>query len=461
MDRKSTKLITIGIPCYQNVSYETLEDYMRFMFHLGRRCPEYDFRLAIKGKSEQFRARNAIVEAALSHDSDYLLMLDDDHVIDIQKSLGPNESYDFLKKLIDQMEKDETIGIMGALYYQRGGNCYPVIMEKKGMSYFFKTHKEITGAPQKVDVTGGGCMLIRKEVFDKIDSPWFAPEFEYGTDVQICQKVTNAGFSVWCDTSIELGHVKIDREIISSKTLKRNLERHNEYLSRDDVKEAPKIRKPHNEHYKEDILEYTRFPDSKLREMALEYQEQNEGKFNLKEIKEYYKNLGLYQIARNYFFHTHHVTAENDRLLLGMFSNNGVKSYGLDYGCGTAPIGFEMALRGNRVDFVDIEGSEADKFIRWRCDKHNVDAGFKVEGPYDWIMLLDVLEHIPKDEAEQFLIDRIGNLKDNGSIVTNFMLNYDDYNYEHINMDKDEFKRILIENGVYPMNNLLWTKSVV
>jgi hypothetical protein len=455
------KVITIGIPCYQNVSYETLEDYMRFMFHLGRRCPEYEFKLAIKGKSEQFRARNAIVEAALSYDSDYLLMLDDDHVIDIQKKLGPNDSYDFLKKLIDQMEADKTIGIMGALYYQRGGNCYPVIMEKKGKSYFFKTHKEVTGGLQKVDVTGGGCMLIRKEVFDKIESPWFSPEFEYGTDVQICQKVTDAGFSVWCDTSIELGHVKIDREIISSKTLKSNLQKHEEYLKREDVKNAPKIDKPHDDNYKKDILEYTRLPDSKLREMALEYQEQNEGGFNLEGIKDYYKNLGLYQIARNYFFHTHHVTAENDRLLIGMFSNNGTKSYGLDYGCGTAPVGFELALRGNKVDFVDIPDSEADKFIRWRCDKHNIKSDFEVKGPYDWILLLDVLEHIPTNEAEGFLLNLIGKLKDNGSIVTNFMHNHDVYNYEHINMDKEEVKKILIDNGVYPLNKMLWTKSVV
>jgi hypothetical protein len=455
------KVITIGIPCYQNVSYETLEDYMRFMFHLGRRCPEYDFTLAIKGKSEQFRARNAIVEAAISYDSDYLLMLDDDHVIDIQKKLGPNDSYDFLKKLIQHMENDENKGIVGALYYQRGGNCYPVIMEQKGKSYFFKTHQEIANGLQQVDVTGGGCMLIRKEVFDKIESPWFSPEFEYGTDVQICQKVRDAGFSVWCDTSIEIGHVKIDREIISSKTLKRNLEKHDEYLKREDVKEAPKIRKAHNEHYKNDVLEYTRLPDSKLREMALEYQEQNEGEFNLNEIKEYYKSLGLYQIARNYFFHTHHVTAENDRLLLGMFSNNGVKSYGLDYGCGTAPVGFELALRGNKVDFVDIPDSEADKFIRWRCEKHGIESNFSMGEEYDWIMLLDVIEHIPTDEVEKFLIDLIGRLKGNGSIVTNFMHNHDVYNYEHINMDKEQVKKILIDNGVYPQNNLLWTKSMV
>ena len=56
-------IITIGIPCYSTVSAETLDDYMRFSFYLGRRYQDYDFKLAIKSKSEQFRARNAIVLA--------------------------------------------------------------------------------------------------------------------------------------------------------------------------------------------------------------------------------------------------------------------------------------------------------------------------------------------------------------------------------------------------------------
>src|SRR3989304_5235782 len=124
------KSICIGIPCYRDVPFEVLEDYMRFAFYLGRRYTEYDFFLAIKGKSEQFRARNAIVQAALVYDSDYILMLDDDHVIDINKTLGPDTSYEFLKVLIGHLEADSKKGIIGALYYQRGGKCEPVIMEE-------------------------------------------------------------------------------------------------------------------------------------------------------------------------------------------------------------------------------------------------------------------------------------------------------------------------------------------
>jgi GT2 family glycosyltransferase len=215
---------------------------MRFSFNLGRRYTEYDFFLAIKGKSEQFRARNAIVEAALSRDCDYIFMLDDDHIIDIDKKIGPSPKYFFLNKLVNHLEGRPEIGIIGALYYQRGGNCDPVIMEetKKGQ-YFFKTHQEVTGGMQKVAVTGGGCMLIRREVFDKIESPYFAPEFEYGTDIQICKKATEAGFEVWCDTSIEIGHLKTESEIITSKSLAKHIKETKDYMERPDIVQAPPI----------------------------------------------------------------------------------------------------------------------------------------------------------------------------------------------------------------------------
>jgi hypothetical protein len=214
------KTICIGIPCFHGVDYQVLEDYMRLAFHLGRRHIDYNFQLAIKGKSEQFRARNAIVKAALQNSADFILMLDDDHLIDIGKSNNPSTAYDMPIKLAKLLEKSPDIGIVGALYYQRGGDCFPVIMEenKDGEPHFLH-NCEISGRLQKVDVTGGGCMMIRKEVFDRIDEPWFSPEYEYGTDIQICKAARAKGFQVWCDTSIEIGHLRLEKEVITSKKI--------------------------------------------------------------------------------------------------------------------------------------------------------------------------------------------------------------------------------------------------
>lgn len=143
------KRIFIGIPCYNGVPAETLEDYMLFAFYLGRHYREYDFFLGIKSKSEQFRARNAIVEAALSHGADYLLMLDDDHVINWMNESAIQPStikppYEFLHTLLDHMHDQEKAGIVGAMYYHRGGDCMPVLMkEGKNGGYYYMREDEI------------------------------------------------------------------------------------------------------------------------------------------------------------------------------------------------------------------------------------------------------------------------------------------------------------------------------
>ena len=220
--RGQSNRITIGIPCFNSAPANTLDDYMRFAYYLGRRYPEWDFFLATKDKFEQFRARNAIVTAALQVDSKYLLMLDDDHVIDWESEnimrFEAVSRYEFLRTLIGHMEADPKLGIVGALYYHRGGDCRPVIMKEgeDGCFYWIRDDEVVNGL-QEVAVTGGGCMLMRCDALLKMQEPIFEPEFQYGTDVQVCKKMLEIGYKVACDTSIELGHVKSTREVITSK----------------------------------------------------------------------------------------------------------------------------------------------------------------------------------------------------------------------------------------------------
>jgi len=250
-------IICIGIPSFDGFDYQVGEDYMRLMFHLGRRCPNYDFQIAIKGKSEQFRARNAIVQTALQNGADYIWMLDDDHILNIDGSGGPSDAYDLPIKLVKHLENNPRIGVVGGLYYQRGGDCHPVFMqEKNGLPYFMDIG-EVSGGLQKVDVTGGGCMMIRASIFDKIDSPWFAPEHEFGTDIQLAHQVRKAGYEVWIDTSCEIGHLQRERAVISSKN-------RSEFIT---TPPQPKLthvdEKAVMDEFVEDAIEYTGYKDRK------------------------------------------------------------------------------------------------------------------------------------------------------------------------------------------------------
>ena len=434
--------ICIGIVAYDGLEGQVAEDYMRLMFHLGRRCPEYNFQLAIKSKSEQFRARNAIVRAGLQFGADYIWMLDDDHIIDISGANQASTSYDLPVKLVRHLEDNPQIGVVGALYYQRGADCFPVIMQESPDDErpFFLSHQEVSSGMQRVDITGGGCMMIRASVFDKVAEPWFEPEHEWGTDIQLCKQVRKSGWEVWCDTSLQIGHIQRDRHLITTQTVREMLAT---------KKDGPLDR------YRHDVIEYTGMNMGQLSDLSEEYFPGMVEMSNYPTLKEYYASRGLSQLARQLVFH-HTQTMRSQMDSFHRAINLSVPAYGCDFGCGSAPIGFEVALRGHRVDFVDIDGSAAYEFTKWRAKKYDVNCGFNLAGPYDYMMFMDSIEHI--EDWRGVLDDAISRLKPGGVILSNYFYNDDFNNSEHVSMDHAAVSAFLTEHGMLIHNQATWIK---
>lgn len=75
-----------------------------------------------------------------------------------------------------------------------------------------------TEAPFKLAKAGGcaglGCVLIKREVFEAIEEPWFdlkeknpRTQEGYGSDMYFYTKVREAGFEVWVDPTVRCGHM--------------------------------------------------------------------------------------------------------------------------------------------------------------------------------------------------------------------------------------------------------------
>ena len=74
--------------------------------------------------------------------------------------------------------------------------------------------------PFTVDYTGFGWVIIKKGVFEdkKMEYPWFAPKMQQfesgavqdmcGEDVSFCLDAIDAGYGIWCDPRIRVGHEK-------------------------------------------------------------------------------------------------------------------------------------------------------------------------------------------------------------------------------------------------------------
>jgi 2-polyprenyl-3-methyl-5-hydroxy-6-metoxy-1,4-benzoquinol methylase len=447
-------VITIGIPCYSSVPPEVLQDYMRFMYYLGRRYQEYDFALAIKTKSEQFRARNAIVEAAYQIDSDYLLMLDDDHIIDTDDNWLPSAKYEFLRKLIEH-DKD----IIGALYYHRGGECRPVLMNKDENGIFtYLRDDQLTKGLQEVDVQGGGCILIKMKVFDKIASPWFEPELDTGTDIQICTKAKEKGFTVWTDPTIEIGHVISERGIITGKN------RHLYYKSSGDASEETASSKRMFKvlsDFRADAMEYLGIKNTKeLMDLAEDYVKHQQTFNSYDDKKQYYIDSGKMYFARQVVIHEPNIGHQFGEYILQTVKTN-YPGTGLEVGCGCAPITFELAKAGHKMHFMDIDGAQPYEFLKWRAKKYNMNGScvfnqWPQDGSVDYAIFLDSIEHF--ENWQEILQKAYDALKPLGGFICNFMTNMDYNNPEHIFMDKPAFMSYMTKIGFFPVNLAMFQK---
>ncbi len=58
-----------------------------------------------------------------------------------------------------------------------------------------------------------GCTLIKVDVFKKIEMPWFVTTGQLTQDSFFSQKARDAGYTLWCDTSIRCDHIDRDTHI--------------------------------------------------------------------------------------------------------------------------------------------------------------------------------------------------------------------------------------------------------
>jgi hypothetical protein len=72
-------------------------------------------------------------------------------------------------------------------------------------------------AMETIDVLPHGCVLVKREVYEKIPQPHYLQEFipelnlEIGEDIYFCQQAQKAGYTIWCDQELsrEVSHIGV------------------------------------------------------------------------------------------------------------------------------------------------------------------------------------------------------------------------------------------------------------
>lgn len=128
------------------------------------------------------RNMNELVEKAIATGATHLMVIDTDMVFD--------------KEAVNQL-LDYNLDIIGVKYNKRQFPITPIVKE------------QITELSE-VEFVPSGFMLVKLEIFKNIPKPWFSFDEANGivdADRYFCLKAKQAGYKVWCDPTIKIGHL--------------------------------------------------------------------------------------------------------------------------------------------------------------------------------------------------------------------------------------------------------------
>jgi GT2 family glycosyltransferase len=151
------------------------------------------------GISPVARARNTIVEQFLQTDCSHLLMIDADTV--------PEPTA--LKKLLTT-ERDVVSGVTPII--RQGAISSNIYLDTSGVPLSMEEVAAKNG-PFTVEGVGAACLLIKREVLEKVGRPWFAEVWGEGgeclsEDLFFCNRAKEEGYKISIAPEVVCKHVR-------------------------------------------------------------------------------------------------------------------------------------------------------------------------------------------------------------------------------------------------------------
>lgn len=193
------KKILIAVPCMDMVS-------ARFAQSLATLKKVGQCTVSFLIGSLIYDSRNKLAGLALEMEADYILWLDSDMVFQPET----------LEEMMKVLDEHPEIDILSGLYFRRGKPFTPVLFKELSVSedntIHFEDQTEIPDELFEVEGCGFGCVLMRTDCIlsiadTKSGGLWFTPMIGAGEDCAFCIRARKAGYKIYCDPNISLGHM--------------------------------------------------------------------------------------------------------------------------------------------------------------------------------------------------------------------------------------------------------------
>lgn len=213
--------VAVGTPALGSPTWAFTESL------LGLKAPAEGFTFIRRGPLAVDVARNELVEAFLKMPETFTHLL----LVDSDAMLHP-------QTLLRLLSWD--VPIVGALAFTRYGPCYPTVYRGENVTTpgsfqvrmtevheYVNMHRELMSskpvvleprppdALYEVDRTGCHCVLIRRDVLEKMPAPWFVAELmkRNREDFYFYEQAQKAGYRVYVDMSCMAAHLYGDRPL--------------------------------------------------------------------------------------------------------------------------------------------------------------------------------------------------------------------------------------------------------
>lgn len=197
-DRVHNKRLLIAIPSFTGIIDSLAVDgFMRLIGNISNLKEKFEVFTCVPKRTPIVTARNLIVAEALKQECDWIFWIDDDMVI--------KPDVNIIEKLMAH-DKD----IISPLFFSRCYPFIPMIFKRKTWASRYCVYDNIIDYPKgllKVDGVGFGCVLTKVEIFKKLTQPYFWANEIFGEDLFFCENCTRAGIEIYCDTTVDVGHI--------------------------------------------------------------------------------------------------------------------------------------------------------------------------------------------------------------------------------------------------------------
>lgn len=192
--------IVVGICTGGTIRAETVVSLMSGMINLAQADIPPNLLIQVGGYVDV--NRNQIIKEALKAHASHVMFIDADMSFP-EDGIARLLAHD--KDVVGgnyNVRLDPTSEVLSGPTVKMLVDGEPVSLTKDGLpDSLFKCYAIATG-----------FMLINLRVFDKLDFPYFEAYqdkngLHYTEDIDFCKKVNAAGLEVWCDPTIQIGHI--------------------------------------------------------------------------------------------------------------------------------------------------------------------------------------------------------------------------------------------------------------